>query len=114
MELKEAKRLDALLQRARRHEINVDNDDVDDVNHLLDDGYIEVTHSRGNDISVITATPEGCRFINNGGYTGILSRLQESRKQERKKARVDWARYLVDTAISIASLVVGYILGACL
>lgn len=112
MELERAKRLDALLRRARRHEINVDNDDVDDVNHLLDDGHIEVTHSRGNDISVITATPEGCKFINNGGYTGILSRLQESRKQERKRARVDWARYLVDTVISIASLVVGYILGS--
>lgn len=112
MELKEAKRLDALLRRARRHEINVDNDEVDDVNYLLDDGYIEVTHSRGNDISVITATPEGCKFINNGGYTGILSRLQENRKQERKRARIDWARYLVDTVISIASLVVGYILGS--
>ena len=112
MELKEANRLDALLRRARRHEINVDNDDVDDVNYLLDDGYIKVTHSRGNDISVITATPEGCKFINNGGYTGILSRLQESRKQERKKARIDWARYLVDTAISIVSLVVGYVLGS--
>lgn len=112
MEIERAERLDALMQRARRHEINVDNDDVDDVNHLLDDGYIEVTHSRGNDISVITATPEGCRFINNGGYTGILSRLQESRKQERKKARIDWVRFLVDTVISIASLVVGYILGS--
>lgn len=52
------------------------------------------------------------KFINNGGYTSILSRLQESRKQERKKARVDWVRYLVDTVISIASLVVGYILGS--
>lgn len=112
MELERAKRLDALLQRARRHEINVDNDDVDDVNHLLDDGYIEVAHSRGTDISVITATPVGRKFINNGGYTGILSRSQESRKQERRKARVDWARYLVDTVISIASLVVGYILGS--
>lgn len=112
MELKEAKYMDSILMRGGTSVINVDDVPDNIIRMLATYRYIRIVEKRSDGIAyLVKTTDEGGQFLARGGFQGLIMESEKKESDQARTRRDNWLQYAIATAISVASLVVGYLAG---
>jgi hypothetical protein len=74
--------------------------------------YIRIVDRRSDGIAyLVETTEEGGQFLARGGFQGLITESERIESSQARSRRDNWLQYVITTAISLASLVVGYLVG---